>query len=241
VGEEPEKEREAEAKNETGDDGKIKRGVFVTMDDVAGKTAKAQREFSAEVEKNAKENEETAEEEERAAEFAQRAHGKDSRRSEAKKERSQRRAVALARLNKFQARKEIADFEGGSFGGVGAVGAIVADAGTEVAADGAGGGLLGIGGAHSIAPFLDGALGFEDHGEDFSRAHEVGEFAEERTLAMDGVKAAGFFFGEAHGFDSDNFETGFVDAREDFALKIAPDGVGLDDCQGAFDWHKKSP
>jgi hypothetical protein len=88
VGEEPEEEREAEAQNETGDDGKIKRSVFVTIDDVAGKTAEAQREFSAEVEKSAKENEEAAEEEERAAEFAERVHGKDSRRNEAKKERS---------------------------------------------------------------------------------------------------------------------------------------------------------
>jgi len=64
VGEEPEEEREAEAQNETGDDGKIKRGVFAVVDDIAGKTAKAQREFSAEVEKSAKENEKTAEEEE---------------------------------------------------------------------------------------------------------------------------------------------------------------------------------
>lgn len=87
MGEEPEEEREAEAQNETGDDGKIKRGVFAAMDDVAWKTAEAQREFSAKVEKSAKENEETAEEEERAAEFAERVHGKDSRRNEAKKER----------------------------------------------------------------------------------------------------------------------------------------------------------
>ena len=84
AGEEPEEEREAEAQNETGDDGKIKRGVFATMDDVAGKTAEAEREFSAEVEKSAKKYEQTAEEEERAAEFAERVHGKDSRRNEAK-------------------------------------------------------------------------------------------------------------------------------------------------------------
>jgi hypothetical protein len=64
------------------------------MDDVAGKTAEAQGKFSAEVEKSAKEHEETAEEEERTAEFAERVHGKDSRRNEGKKERSQRRAVA---------------------------------------------------------------------------------------------------------------------------------------------------
>jgi hypothetical protein len=92
VGEKPEEKREAEAKNETGDDGKVKRGVFSTMNDVTRKTAQAQREFSAEVEKSAKENEETAEEEERAPDFAERIHGKDSRRNGARKERSQRRA-----------------------------------------------------------------------------------------------------------------------------------------------------
>jgi hypothetical protein len=74
VGEEPEEEGEAEAQNETGGDGKIKCCVFATMDDVVGKTAEAQREFSAEVKKSAKENEETAEEEQRAAEFAERVH-----------------------------------------------------------------------------------------------------------------------------------------------------------------------
>src|SRR5260370_20323504 len=121
----------------------------------------------------------------------------------------------MARLNKLQGRKEIGDFKGRSFGSVGAVGAVVADVGAEVAADGAGGGLLGIGGAHSIAPFLDGAFAFEDHGEDFSRAHEVGEFAEEGALAMDGVKAAGFFFGEAHGFEGIVFETALWNGRKD--------------------------
>jgi hypothetical protein len=85
VGEEPEEERETKAQNETGDDGKIKRGAFATMDDVAGKTAEAEREFSTEVEKSAKENEETSEEEERAAEFAERVHEEDCRRKEVRR------------------------------------------------------------------------------------------------------------------------------------------------------------
>jgi hypothetical protein len=85
VGDEPEEEREAEAQNETSNDGKIKRGVFATMDDVAGKTAEAEREFSTEVEKSAKENEETSEEEERAAEFAERVHEEDCRRKEVRR------------------------------------------------------------------------------------------------------------------------------------------------------------
>ena len=82
--------------------------------------------------------------------------------------------------------------------------AIVADAGAEVMADGAGGGFFGIGGAHGVAPFEDGAFGFEDHGDNFAGAHEVGEFAEEGAGFVYGVEAAGFFFGEAHGFDGDD-------------------------------------
>jgi hypothetical protein len=85
VGEEPEEEREAEAQNKRSDDGKVKRGVFATMDDVAGKTAEAEREFSAEVEKSAKEREQTSEEEERAAKFAERVHEEDCRRKEVRR------------------------------------------------------------------------------------------------------------------------------------------------------------
>jgi hypothetical protein len=48
------------------------------------------------------------------------------------------------------------------------------------------------------------------------------------------VETTGFLFGKSHGLDSNDFEVGFVDAREDFPLKIAPDGVGLDDREGAL-------
>jgi hypothetical protein len=60
---------------------------------------------------------------------------------------------SLGHLNEFEAGEEIADFKGGGIGSVGAVGAIVADAGAEVVADGAGGGFFGVGGAHGVAPF----------------------------------------------------------------------------------------
>src|SRR5882724_8901412 len=139
----------------------------------------------------------------------------------------ERDGCELRNSDEFETGEEIADFESGGFRGVGAVGAIVADAGAEVVADGAGRGFLGIGGAHGVAPFEDGAFGFEDEGEDFSGAHEVSKFAEEGALFVDGVETAGLFFGEAHGLDGDNLETGFVNARKNFALLTATDGVGL--------------
>lgn len=74
VGEEPEEERKGEAEHEAGDDGEIESGVFAAVDDVAGKSSKAEGEFSADEQKSTDDEEETSEEEEGAAEFAERIH-----------------------------------------------------------------------------------------------------------------------------------------------------------------------
>src|SRR5580704_14534050 len=71
-------------------------------------------------------------------------------------------------LDQVEAGEEVGDFEGRGVGSVGAMGAVGADAGAEVVADGAGGGFLWVGGAHGVAPFCDTALGFENHGDDFA-------------------------------------------------------------------------
>ena len=81
----PEEEREAEAEDETGDDGEIESGVFASMDDVAGEVAETQWEFSAEIKYRANGEEQGAENEEGAAEFAEGIHGKECRRNQAKK------------------------------------------------------------------------------------------------------------------------------------------------------------
>jgi sulfite reductase beta subunit-like hemoprotein len=56
---------------------------------------------------------------------------------------------------------------------------------------------------------------------------------------VDGVEAASFFFGEAHGFDSDDLEAGFVNPSEDFTLLTATDCVGFDDCESALERHER--
>ena len=81
----PEEEREAEAEDETGDDGEIESGVFAAVDGVGGEAAEAQGEFSAEVKQRADKDQEGAENEEGAAEFAEGIHGKECRRNQAKK------------------------------------------------------------------------------------------------------------------------------------------------------------
>src|SRR5215468_2134971 len=145
--------------------------------------------------------------------------------------------IAIGRLYEFEAREEVADFKSGGFGGVRAVGDVVADAGAEVVPNGAGSSLLGIGGAHRVAPLEDAVFGFENHCNDLARGHEVGQLAKEGALFVDGVKAARFFLGQAHGFDGYDLKTGLVDARENFALQAAGNGVRFDDCEGAFESH----
>src|SRR5438552_7390614 len=142
------------------------------------------------------------------------------RSNEGAKERGARCIVTLlrsnrSRLNKFEAGEEIADFEGGGFRGVGAVSAIVANAGAKVVANRAGGRFFRIGSAHGVAPLENGAFGFEDHGKDFAGAHEVGQLAEEGARVVDGVEAAGFFFCEAHGFTGNESKTGLMHVGED--------------------------
>ena len=71
----------------------------------------------------------------------------------------------------------------------------------------------------------------------FAGAHELTEFAEKGASLVDGVKAGGFASGENHGLDGNDAETGFVDAREYFALLAARDGVRFYYCESAFECH----
>ena len=74
VGDEPEEKRQRDAEKKTGDDGKVERGVFTVVHDVAGQFSQAEWELVAEIEKGAEKNEKSAEEEKRAAEFTQGVH-----------------------------------------------------------------------------------------------------------------------------------------------------------------------
>src|SRR5579885_296551 len=143
-------------------------------------------------------------------------------------------------LDQFETGEEIANLEGGGIGPIGAMRAVVADAGTEIVANGAGRGFLGVGCTHGVAPLLNGAFGFKDDGENLARRHKVREFTKEGAFAVNGVESTRLLLREAHGFDGYNLEASFVDARQDLALKISADCIRLDDCEGALDCHEKS-
>ena len=74
MGEEPEEEREGGAEYETGDDWKIKGGVFAAMDDVARKAAKAEGQSATKVEKSAGKDKKASKQEESASEFTNGVH-----------------------------------------------------------------------------------------------------------------------------------------------------------------------
>lgn len=76
AGEKPENERKHGAEDEAGDDREVESCVLAAMDDVAGKSSKAEREFAREIEQRAGEAQERAGNEENTAEVAERIHRK---------------------------------------------------------------------------------------------------------------------------------------------------------------------
>ena len=72
--EEPEKQRKRHTKKKASDDGKVKRGVFAAMNDVAGKLSEAEGELVAEVQKSTNKNEKGSQGKKGAAEIAERVH-----------------------------------------------------------------------------------------------------------------------------------------------------------------------
>ena len=74
VGDEPEEERERNAEEKTGDDGKVKRGVFAAVHDVAGQFSQAEGQLVPKIKRDTNQDKEPPEEDKRAAEFTERVH-----------------------------------------------------------------------------------------------------------------------------------------------------------------------
>jgi hypothetical protein len=71
---EPEEEREHDTYDKASNDGKVERGVFAAVNDVARQFSQAEGEFAAKIEESTDKNQKAAEKEEGAAEFAERIH-----------------------------------------------------------------------------------------------------------------------------------------------------------------------
>ena len=111
------------------------------------------------------------------------------------------------------------------------------DAFSEVGADGAGGGLLRVRGAHELTVLEDGAFAFEDLDHDGAGGHEGDEILEEGTFAVNGVEALGFSLGELAHLGGDDLEAVRFKAGVDLADHVLSNGVRLDDGESALNSH----
>src|SRR5271170_3641333 len=146
--------------------------------------------------------------------------------------------VSLVTLDQLKTSEDIADFESRGVWSIRTVGAVRADAGAQIVADGTGSGFLRIRGTHGVAPPDNGSFGLQNHGEDLSGAHKVREFSKKRAFLVDRIKSARFFFGEAHGFNRYDFETCFMDAGQNLTLLPTTYRIRLDNCKCTFQCHK---
>src|SRR5437899_2705972 len=92
----------------------------------------------------------------------------------------------------------------------------------------------GIGGAHEIAPLLDGVVGLEHHRDARALRHERAEAREEGPLAVDGVETRRVVERHLYELGGEHLEARLLDLREDRAGGPLGDGVGLDDGQRAL-------
>lgn len=70
----PQQKRKYDAEHDASHDREVKGSVFAAMNNVAGKSSQAEREFAREIKERAQDDEESADIKEGAAEIAQRIH-----------------------------------------------------------------------------------------------------------------------------------------------------------------------
>ena len=112
------------------------------------------------------------------------------------------------------------------------------DALGEVLSDRAGVCLGGVGGAHDLAVFHDGALALQDLDDDGARGHEVDEGAVEGAFFMDGVERLGLGLREVQALLRDDAQARLLEALVDGARQVTAGGVGLDNREGALGGHE---
>src|SRR4026208_2155234 len=141
-------------------------------------------------------------------------------------------------LNKFssqlETREEVPDFIRCGVRCIGSMRRVPFDRLGELLAQRTRVGLCGIGGPHQGPPLLDRVGRFEDQYNRGSGGHELGQAAEERALAVDGVESLRLSVREADALHGTDLESLALDALKDLARKTPLDGVRFDDGRRAF-------
>jgi len=116
-------------------------------------------------------------------------------------------------------------FDGGVFGGVGGVADVFHASGAHVAADGAGGGFCGIGGAEEITNGGHSIFAFEHEGENGAGAHKFNDLRKKGAVGDVRVVFLEEIIGEGDELGGADFEAGFFKTTNDFAGVMAVETV----------------
>ena len=138
------------------------------MNNIARQSAETERQTRSEKEQGSNDNAYSAKDQKGPSEFAEWVHN-----ASLKPLSFEVKAERISESNQLVASEKVADLKGRRIGRVGTMRDVGADTGTEIVANGSGRRLLGIRGAHGVAPFRDGTFGFEDHRENLSGAHKI--------------------------------------------------------------------
>jgi len=120
-------------------------------------------------------------------------------------------------LKQFGHTKKERDFQGGRFRRVRPVYGVSLDILREFLANGTFGRVCRIGGAHYIAPMLDGVVALEHQDDHRAFRHKSDQPGEEGPFSMDLVKSLGLLLGKPDHFHTADPESGLFDHAENLA------------------------
>jgi len=106
---------------------------------------------------------------------------------------------------------------------------IVALRAAEIAADGAGVGLVAEGSAEHLSSGCDNLIGLPDHCHNRSGCDEIDKLGEEGFFLVNVVEPAGELFVDVYEFCRDDFSTLALEAGYDFASEVPLYSVRLND------------
>ena len=122
----------------------------------------------------------------------------------------------------------------GGLDGVRAVDDVSADIDAEVTADGAGGGVEGLGGTEHLAAGDDGVVALPDHGADGAGGGVVDETLEEVLGGQISVVLLEVFTAWSAQLHGDELEALSLEAGKDLTNESSLDTIGLDHDEGSF-------
>eukprot|EP00341_Mesodinium_pulex_P001056 CAMPEP_0116918192 /NCGR_PEP_ID=MMETSP0467-20121206/19620_1 /TAXON_ID=283647 /ORGANISM="Mesodinium pulex, Strain SPMC105" /LENGTH=114 /DNA_ID=CAMNT_0004595485 /DNA_START=207 /DNA_END=551 /DNA_ORIENTATION=- len=105
---------------------------------------------------------------------------------------------------------------------------VAADVNGEISADGAGGGIRGLGGAEHHAAGLDGSLALPDHAAHRAGAHVVNQATEKALGGKVRIVVLQKLTGGGEQLEAEHLEALLLEALDDLADKTSLNPIGLD-------------